>query len=472
MKKRFCSALLALAMMLSLIPGMIFTASAEDVSSEIIAFNNSETAESEHFTLTTNEVDAYGWYAVSDWSSIVIEAKSKCYEITAIEAFVNAYGSNYPDAVYSSGEKVETGEVDNDTTVHVNNIFANRLEISSKSTQYIALKNIRVYYTQAHSPVSAPDCTVPELCMTCHEVVGPALGHLLSAPDCIVPELCLRCHKVIAPALGHDFSETCEQYSAEQHMRTCKRCKEIEYSDHVWRDFICTDCGAEDVAGAKADAGDAIVEAMTEGNYTIGQKAFFDVGAADTVADVMKIKYQALVDMARNANNRSASETYYTLSFHTNGGSALGIVSGTFGIAIDLSKYVPSKEGYAFGGWYSDSALTESVSEIRLTGDKTVYAKWIGKSPAARVLPFTDVKKTDWSYDDIAYVYENGLMNGTSATTFSPKTDTSRAMIVTILWRLEGAPVVNYAMSFKDVAPGQWYTEAIRWAQANGIVNG
>lgn len=73
---------------------------------------------------------------------------------------------------------------------------------------------------------------------------------------------------------------------------------------------------------------------------------------------------------------------------------------------------------------------------------------------------------------DIHYVYEKRLMNGTSAATFSPKMSTSRAMIVTILWRLESEPVVNFAMSFEDVAPNQWYTEAIRWAQANGIVNG
>ena len=99
----------------------------------------------------------------------------------------------------------------------------------------------------------------------------------------------------------------------------------------------------------------------------------------------------------------------------------------------------------------------------------TKHAKWIEKSA---VFPFTDVKETDWSYDDIYYVWEKGLMQGTSETTFAPKIDTSRAMIVTILWRLEGEPVVNYAMSFDDVADGQWYTEAIRWAQSTGIVKG
>ena len=158
--------------------------------------------------------------------------------------------------------------------------------------------------------------------------------------------------------------------------------------------------------------------------------------------------------------------TYYTLTFNTNGGSAISSVSDTYGKVIDLDKYVPTKDGFVFGGWYSDSALTAPVDEIKLTGNKTIYARWI------LAFPFTDVKETDWSYNDIYYVWEKGLMQGTSETTFAPKTNTSRAMIVTILWRLEGEPVVNYAMSFTDVASGQWYTEAIRWAQANNIVNG
>ena len=87
-------------------------------------------------------------------------------------------------------------------------------------------------------------------------------------------------------------------------------------------------------------------------------------------------------------------------------------------------------------------------------------------------LPFVDVSLDSWYYDGAAYVYEKGLMNGTSATTFSPDMTTSRAMIATILWRLEGSPVVDYAMMFDDVDPGSWYGEAVRWAASEGIVNG
>ena len=77
---------------------------------------------------------------------------------------------------------------------------------------------------------------------------------------------------------------------------------------------------------------------------------------------------------------------------------------------------------------------------------------------------FADLNATAWYHDGIHYCLENGLMNGTGANTFSPNGATSRAMIATILWRLSGSPVVNYAMTFTDVEPGSWYAEAVRWA--------
>ena len=63
-------------------------------------------------------------------------------------------------------------------------------------------------------------------------------------------------------------------------------------------------------------------------------------------------------------------------------------------------------------------------------------------------------------------------MNGTSDSTFEPMTATTRAMIVTMLWRMEGSPVVDYYMTFNDVPDDMWYTEAIRWAASNGVING
>ncbi len=86
-------------------------------------------------------------------------------------------------------------------------------------------------------------------------------------------------------------------------------------------------------------------------------------------------------------------------------------------------------------------------------------------------LPFTDVDTTDWYYDAVQYVYEKGMMNGTSTTNFTPNETTTRGMIVTILHRMEGTPAAIGA-AFTDVLVDQWYSGAVSWASANGIVGG
>lgn len=87
-------------------------------------------------------------------------------------------------------------------------------------------------------------------------------------------------------------------------------------------------------------------------------------------------------------------------------------------------------------------------------------------------LPFTDVRETDWFYDDVVFAYENGLFSGTTATTFSPYAPMTRAMLVTVLYRLEGEPAVTGRSGFSDVTIGSYYEAAVTWAADNGIVNG
>ena len=136
-------------------------------------------------------------------------------------------------------------------------------------------------------------------------------------------------------------------------------------------------------------------------------------------------------------------------------------------------------------GWELDTlSVTDNRGtelDVKYEGD-SVYSF---KMPARRVeiqvsfreippesLPFTDIADNAWYADAVRYVYKHGLMAGTSATTFAPDVTTSRAMIATILWRMAGSPVVNYAMNFADVPQDQWYSEAIRWATSEGIVGG
>ena len=85
---------------------------------------------------------------------------------------------------------------------------------------------------------------------------------------------------------------------------------------------------------------------------------------------------------------------------------------------------------------------------------------------------FSDVKTSAWYHEDVQYVSENGLMKGTGENLFSPDATTTRGMIVTILYRLEGEPSPTGACPFQDVASGKYYEKAITWAAENGIVSG
>lgn len=179
--------------------------------------------------------------------------------------------------------------------------------------------------------------------------------------------------------------------------------------------------------------------------------------------------YQAPSHGGSGSSGGSASTTY-TLTFETNGGSAISKVTKNKGITIDLAQYAPTKSGATFEGWYADKGLTKKITSVKLDANTTVYAKWT-EAPVSG-LPFGDVKTADWFYNDVKYVYEKGMMAGTAADVFAPNATTTRAMIVTILYRLEGSPAVTGTSAFVDVPAGQWYTDAVNWAAANQIVKG
>ena len=106
------------------------------------------------------------------------------------------------------------------------------------------------------------------------------------------------------------------------------------------------------------------------------------------------------------------------------------------------------------------------------TVDKLTVSTRIEVEFTNGVLPFTDVREADWFYDDVVYAYENGLFSGTSDTTFSPNASMTRAMLVTVLYRLEGQPTVSGRSGFSDVKLNSYYEDAVTWAADNGIVNG
>lgn len=164
--------------------------------------------------------------------------------------------------------------------------------------------------------------------------------------------------------------------------------------------------------------------------------------------------------------------------------------------AIDLSKYQDGAEKDAFIAalaaakrTYADenatqdavsaasSALTQAMNALKRKEDPVkpspilpIIGAITGGS--SNNISFRDVLKTDWFYKDVQFVAENKLMLGTDSTNFSPKATVTRAMVATILWRMEGEPAAKQASRFTDVAAGKWYSDAIAWTSENGIFTG
>ena len=184
------------------------------------------------------------------------------------------------------------------------------------------------------------------------------------------------------------------------------------------------------------------------------------------------------------------SITYVTDGGVINGSYPTSYVEGT----VTVLPTNVTKPGYTFLGWFTAYSGGVQVKQIEATetGEKTFYARWqktvlppppitpgtpsapvTPARPAAPVgLPFADVSGSDWFYNDVRYVYEKGIMDGTGADRFSPNAPLTRAMIVTILYRMAGSPSVSGSSDFTDVAAGKWFAKAVAWAAANGIVNG
>ncbi len=167
----------------------------------------------------------------------------------------------------------------------------------------------------------------------------------------------------------------------------------------------------------------------------------------------------------------------YTVKFDTDGGTKIANESVTRNSKV-AEPTAPTKDGYTFNGWYTDEELTEKYDfNSKVTKSFTLYAKWEKHDDEQPVTPewknpFTDVGQSDWFFEDVKFVNENGLMNGTTDTSFAPDTNITRAMLVTVLYRLEGEPATNRSIPFVDVDMGAYYGNAVSWAKANGIVSG
>lgn len=170
-------------------------------------------------------------------------------------------------------------------------------------------------------------------------------------------------------------------------------------------------------------------------------------------------------------NGGGGGNVRYTVSFETNGGNDIASKTVTRNSVIKEPE-TPIKDGFDFEGWYTDKGLkTKYDFTEKVTKNFTLYAKWTEKDNGEWKNPFTDVKENDWFYDSVKYAYENDLMKGISNTEFAPDSDVTRAMFVTVIYRMENEPQTGKC-AFTDVESGSYYENAVAWTNENGIVSG
>lgn len=246
------------------------------------------------------------------------------------------------------------------------------------------------------------------------------------------------------------------------------------------------------------------------GVVTFGEGTILYPAAGDTDAEA--VAEEGIWDAAESTAlmaKRQPLVKIYTVTFNANGGRVDPAQAATGADGRLGFLPVPTRGGYAFNGWFDAAVDGDRVTtDTVFTANKTVYAQWeeisvplppiddhyctsrctacggctdadcawyICKDKCLLLdMDFADVEENAWYTEAVEYAYHHGMMEGVGNDLFDIGGTTSRAMLVTILWRLEGQPACGQGKSgtFADVPEDQWYTEAVEWAAARGIVVG
>ena len=177
-----------------------------------------------------------------------------------------------------------------------------------------------------------------------------------------------------------------------------------------------------------------------------------------------------------HSSGGGSSSSTVNVKFDTNGADEIKDITAAKNKTI-TKPADPVRDGFVFAGWYTDKKLTKEFDfSEKVTANITLYAKWEKKDAESGddkdfVNPFTDVTEDAWYYTYALYAAKNNIMNGVSENEFAPDANLTRAMFVTILYRIDETSESG-TTSFDDVAEGSWYSDAVAWAAENKLVNG
>ena len=240
--------------------------------------------------------------------------------------------------------------------------------------------------------------------------------------------------------------------------------------------------------GSYAEGATVAIDAGTRSGYTFDGwtssdgVTFANAGSAQTTFTMPDKAVTVTANWTKKSTGGGggggSSYDYYTISATAGEG---GSISPSGNISVregrDKTFTITPADGYIISDVRVDGVSVGAVASYTFDNVRrshTIEATFAKGNPATGN-PFTDVHPDDWFYDHVMFVYQNGLMNGTSATTFSPNDPITRAQAAVILYRMAGSPAVTGDSAFTDVVNGPgtaWYYNAVLWAQQNGIVSG
>ena len=216
---------------------------------------------------------------------------------------------------------------------------------------------------------------------------------------------------------------------------------------------------------------------------TVGAGCTKNVEGTNGTDQVIHVTYRSTSGGSSSGGGSSTPSNLVSVGQNNNGTISVSPSRAQTGDTVTVT--IDPDEGYVLDELIVTDRNGNRVSVTRVSDTEYTFTKPIGvvkveatftedtgeEQPSTSSIPFTDVATTAWYYDAVEYMYENGMMNGTSDTTFSPNATTTRAMIVTMLHRLEGEPDAS-DVNFTDIASGMYYADAVAWAQENGVVTG
>lgn len=352
-----------------------------------------------------------------------------------------------------------------------------------------------------HVPDGDVDCMESQYCKICLGVITPPLGHiftvyhsnndatcLLDGTETAVCDHCEVTHtrRDVGSALGHCFTHYVYQndstcFSDGTEIALCERCgitdtrtKENSKTPHSYmmrsdKTKHWLECVSCKTTKEYEDHKGGVATCIEKAHCEICGKEY-----GKTVSHVFDQKIAEDVYRFAKADCMGSALYYYSCVCGMKGeeffayGDPLPHKYDGFGFDENVHYSLCS----VCGKRHTDTAEEHIwVLSDESSIDKEIFECMCGAKKYHYMLPFHDVDENDWFYDDVIYVYHHGLLRGMKDDTFGPDTVTSRAMIVTILYRLEGEPQIG-ADNFDDVSATDWYGSAVLWAAEIGVVNG